>query len=192
MSESEPATDLRALVVDDEPEVADAYALRLRGYCTVETAYGGREALSLLDDDRFDVVLLDRHMPALSGDEVLAELDESGFAGRIIMVTAVDPEFDVLELPFDEYLCKPVDREDVRAAVDKQRQVLAYETLGSYFSAESRRAVLEAETSAERREDHEGYSEVSERARRLERRARRLLDDDSIVDRFDEIDREEL
>lgn len=192
MSESEPATDLRALVVDDEPEVADAYALRLRGYCTVETAYGGREALSLLDDDRFDVVLLDRHMPALSGDEVLAELDESGFAGRIIMVTAVDPEFDVLELPFDEYLCKPVDREDVRAAVDKQRQVLAYETLGSYFSAESRRAVLEAETSAERRDDHEGYSEVSERARRLERRARRLLDDDSIVDRFDEIDREEL
>jgi len=192
MPENDEPTDLRALVVDDEREVADAYALRLRGHCDVTTAYSGSEALSIVEDSTVDVVLLDRHMPNMSGDDVLAELDEREFPGRIIMITAIDPEFEVLEMPFDDYLCKPIDREDVLAAIDQQRQVLAYETLGEYFSAESKRAVLAAETSPEQRESHDGYNEIAERARRLERRARRLLGDDSVLDQFDQIEREEL
>ncbi|WP_327051910.1 response regulator transcription factor [Halomicrococcus gelatinilyticus] len=191
MANDAPDT-VTVLVVDDEKEVADAYALRLRGYCDVETAYGGREALSIVDESTVDVVLLDRHMPGLSGDDVLAELADRGFDGRVVMVTAVDPDFGVLELPFDDYLCKPVDREDVRATVDQQRRVLAYEVLGEYFSVESKRAVVESETSAVRRREHEAYSEIAERASRLEERARRLLDDASVLDRFDSIDRESL
>jgi DNA-binding response OmpR family regulator len=191
MSEGDPEYALRALVVDDEPEVADAYALRLRGFCAVETAYGGEEALSTVEGSPVDVVLLDRHMPGLSGDDVLATLEAEGFAGRVVMVTAVDPGFDVLDMPFDDYLCKPVDREDVRTVVDQQRRILAYETLGEYFSAESKRAVLEAETSPERREDNEQYAAVAERAARLETRVRRLLDDDEVLDRFDRVGREE-
>jgi DNA-binding response OmpR family regulator len=190
-----PDTDadaLHVLVVDDEQEVADAYALRLRGFCSVETAYGGPEALSTIEESPVDIVLLDRHMPDMSGDEVLAELDERGYYGRVVMVTAVDPAFDVLEMPFDDYLCKPVDREDVRAAVDHQRQILAYETLGEYFSAESKRAVVEAETSPEQRRQHEEYVAVAERAERLEQRARRLLDEEDVLDRFAEVGREEL
>ena len=183
--------DVRALVVDDEQEVADAYALRLRGYCEVETAYGGEEALSSIDDSSIDIVLLDRHMPGMSGDDVLAELDERGFYGRVVMVTAVDPGVEVLEMPFDDYLCKPVEREDVRAVVDQQRQILAYETLGEFFSAEAKRAVLEAEMSPEKRRENEGYAEIAERAEHLERRVRRLLTDDSILDQFDQIEREE-
>jgi DNA-binding response OmpR family regulator len=191
MSEGDSEYALRALVVDDEPEVADAYALRLQGFCAVETAYGGEEALSTVEESPVDVVLLDRHMPGLSGDDVLATLEEEGFDGRVVMVTAVDPGFDVLEMPFDDYLCKPVDREDVRTVVDQQRRILAYETLGEYFGAESKRAVLEAETTPERREDHEQYAAVAERAARLETRARRLLDDEEVLDRFDRVGREE-
>lgn len=183
--------DVRALVVDDEQEVADAYALRLRGYCEVETAYGGEEALSSIDDSSIDIVLLDRHMPGMSGDDVLAELDERGFYGRVVMVTAVDPGVEVLEMPFDDYLCKPVEREDVRAVVDQQRQILAYETLGEFFSAEAKRAVLEAEMGPEKHRENEGYAEIAERAEHLERRVRRLLTDDSILDQFDQIEREE-
>jgi len=192
MPDADQSEDLRALVVDDEREVADAYALRLRGFCEVDTAYGGEEALSIIDESSVDVVLLDRHMPEMSGDEVLAALDEGGYYGRVVMVTAVDPGFDVMEMPFDDYLCKPVDREDVRAVIDQQRRILAYETLGEYFSVESKRAVLESETAPERRESHEGYAELADRAERLEARARRLLDDDDIVDGFDRIGREEL
>jgi DNA-binding response OmpR family regulator len=177
------------LVVDDEKEVADAYALRLRGACAVETAYGGREALSVVEDRPVDIVLLDRHMPDISGDTVLTELDDRGFDGRVVMVTAIDPEFDVLDLPFDDYLCKPIDREDVREVVDQQRQILAYETLGEFFSVKSTKTVLEAETSPDQREGNEDFQSVARRADRLERRARRLLDDESVVDRFDGIDR---
>ena len=177
------------LVVDDEKEVADAYALRLRGACAVETAYGGREALSVVEDRPVDIVLLDRHMPDISGDTVLTELDDRGFDGRVVMVTAIDPEFDVLDLPFDDYLCKPIDREDVREVVDQQRQILAYETLGEFFSVKSTKTVLEAETSPDQREGNEDFQSVARRADRLERRARRLLDDESVVERFDGIDR---
>jgi len=182
---------LRVLVVDDEREVADAYALRLRGFCGVETAYSGREALATIDEDVIDVVLLDRHMPGMSGDEVLAELTDRGYDGRVVMVTAVDPDFDVLELPFDDYLCKPVEREDLRAAIDQQRRILAYEVLGAYFSAESKRAVVDAQTSEQRRDDHDGYADVVKRADRLRGRARRLLKDETVLDRFEQIGREE-
>ncbi|OTF01938.1 response regulator [Halorubrum sp. SD683] len=180
----------RVLVVDDEKEVADAYALRLRGECDVETAYGGREALSVVEERPVDILLLDRHMPDISGDEVLATLDDRGFEGRVVMVTAIDPEFDVLELPFDDYLCKPVDREDVRSVVDQQRQVLAYETLGAYFGAKSTRTVLEAQTTPEQRDEHEAFQAVRERADRLEERARRLLDDDTVLEEFASVDRD--
>ncbi|MFC7173879.1 response regulator [Haloplanus litoreus] len=192
MSGIDSTVGVRVLVVDDEREVADAYALRLRGYCEVETAYGGEEALSIVENSPVDIVLLDRHMPGISGDDVLAELDERGFYGRVVMVTAVDPGVEVLEMPFDDYLCKPVDREDVRAVIDQQQRILAYETLGKYFSVEAKRTVLEAELSSERRREHEGYAVLAEQAELLERRTRRLLTDDNILDQFDQIEREDI
>ncbi len=191
MGNTTTATLPNALVVDDEKEVADAYALRLRGLCDVETVYGGREALSIIEEEQIDIVLLDRHMPSMSGDEVLAELNDRGYYGRVIMVTAIDPGFDVLDMPFDDYLCKPVDREDVRAAVSQQCTILGYETLGEYFSVESTRRVIEAEIAADEREAHEEYQETKDRARRLEQRARRLLDEsDDLLDQFDAVARE--
>jgi DNA-binding response OmpR family regulator len=67
-------------------------------------------------------------MPGMSGDDVLSELVEQGYYGRVVIVTAVGPGIDVLEMPFDDYLCKPVDCEDVRAVIDQQQRILAYET----------------------------------------------------------------
>jgi len=180
-----------ALLVDDEKEVADAYALRLRGLCEVETVYGGESALEMIDEWDVDIMLLDRHMPGISGDEVLERLGEHSFSGRVIMVTAIDPGFDVLDMPFDDYLCKPVDREDIREAVRQQCTILGYETLGEYFSAESRRNVIEAELPEPERREHEAYQEATERAEQLEQRTRRLLDDpDSLFEAFQNIERE--
>jgi hypothetical protein len=48
----------KALLVDDEKEVADAYALRLRGLCDVETVYGGQSVLSFLDDRYLELLAL--------------------------------------------------------------------------------------------------------------------------------------
>ncbi|PSP27427.1 response regulator [Halobacteriales archaeon QH_2_65_14] len=181
----------KALIVDDEKEVADAYALRLQGLCAVQTAYDGETALTTVDDEEIDVVLLDRHMPGMSGDDVLSELESRGYEGKTIMVTAIDPGFDVLDMPFDDYLCKPVEREDVRAAVRQQCEILGYETLGEYFSVESKRRVIAAELPAEELETHEQYQSTEDRAERLERRARRLLEEaPELFETFEAVGRE--
>jgi CheY-like chemotaxis protein len=191
MSDADRAALPRTLIVDDQKEVADAYALRLDGFCDVETVYGGQEALSAVESRPVDVVLLDRHMPGMSGDEVLERFADRGFDGRVIMVTAVDPGFDVLDMPFDDYLCKPVEREDLRTAIDQQCTVLGYELLGAYFGAESKRAVLEAELPEAERADDPRYSDVEETTRRLGRRIRRLLEDpQELIAAFDGVDRE--
>ena len=180
-----------AVIVDDEKEVADAYALRLRGLCDVETVYDGPSALRAVQERTADLVLLDRHMPGMSGDEVLAELNERGHDGRVIMVTAIDPGFDVLDMPFDDYLCKPVDREDIREVIGHQCTILGYELLGEFFSVESKRQVIAAEIDANERANHEQYQQTSARAEQLERRARRLLDKTpELLEQFDAVDRE--
>jgi DNA-binding response OmpR family regulator len=188
---SEDGVRPKILIVDDEREVADAYALRLKGLGDVETVYGGEDALEVIDQEPVDILLLDRHMPGLSGDDVLEELSEQEFNGRVIMVTAIDPGFDVLDMPFDEYLCKPLDRENIRAAVNQQRLILGYETLGEYFSAESKRAVLRSELPVEKRESHPEYQTIKQRTDALKQRADRLLaDPDRLFEAFDDIDRE--
>lgn len=182
----------RVLLVDDEKEVADAYALRLNAVADVTVTYSGPEALSVVEESEPpDVVLLDRHMPDQSGDDILRELRESDIRTRIIMVTAIDPGIELLDLPFDDYLCKPVDREDIRAAVDQQCQVLAYELLGQYFGVESKRAVIAAELQSDRLEEHEKFSALDKRATALRDRICRLLPDaDELLDTFSGIERE--
>ena len=107
------------LVVDDEEEVADVYALRLRNEYDTRVAYGGEDALETIDVD-VDVVLLDRRMPDIPGDEVLEQIREKGYDCRIIMLTAVDPGLDIVEMPFDEYLVKPVEKDTLRNCVRRQ------------------------------------------------------------------------
>lgn len=179
------------LVVDDEEEVADAYALRLRDFGRVDTVYDGRTALERVDTEPIDIVLLDRHMPGMSGDDVLARLNERDFSGRVIMVTAIDPGFDVLDMPFDDYLCKPVDRDDICTAVEQQATILGYETLGDYFAVESKRRVIAAELSAEERADHEQFSALADEAETLRERADRLLTAPvELIESFEAISRE--
>jgi CheY-like chemotaxis protein len=192
MSDDRTESLPRVLMVDDEKEVADAYALRLDGVADVTITYSGEEALSTADPSSPpDVVLLDRHMPGMSGDEVLTEMRDMEMRTRVVMVTAIDPGLDILDLPFDEYLCKPVEREDVRAAVTQQCQVLAYELLGEYFQLESKRAVIEAELPPEQLDGHEEFAELEGRTDELRDRATRLLSEaDSLLDTFSGIGRE--
>jgi len=64
------SADYRVLIVDDEPDLADLYASWLPEQYAVVTAYDGRGALDALDGS-VNVVLLDRRMPGMSGDEVV-------------------------------------------------------------------------------------------------------------------------
>ena len=164
---SESSQDPRVLVVDDETEVADVYALRLRDEYDTETAYGGEAALDAVDED-VDVVLLDRRMPDRSGDEVLAEIRERGLDVRVIMITAVDPDFDIVDMPFDDYLCKPVEKDDLVAAIEQQLTAGRYdERLTAYLEVTSKIALLEAEKTPQELDDSEEVTALHEEAERL-------------------------
>ena len=170
------------LVVDDEREVADVYALRLRGEYETRTAYGGEEALAELEDP-VDVVLLDRRMPDISGDDVLAEIRDRGVDCRVIMLTAVDPGTDIIEMDFDDYLCKPVEKADLVSAIEQQLQVQRYDDrLSEYLEVSSKLALLEAELSAQELEDNEELQELSTRAEELKRKM------DETIEEFDDME----
>lgn len=114
-----PAIEDRSnvLVVDDDPLLADLLAewVREKWNCTVIN--GGAEALDVLDD-RFDVVLLDRQMPDVPGEEVLAAIRERDLQVQVMMVSGVEPGFDLVELAIDDYLRKPVQRPALQAKIE--------------------------------------------------------------------------
>jgi DNA-binding response OmpR family regulator len=137
-------SDPVVLVVEDEPDVAETYRLSLEDRYEVRVAHDGEAGLALLDDD-VDVVLLDRMMPGLSGDAVLERTREEGVGCRVAMVTAVEPDFDILEMGFDTYLSKPVDGETLRGTVENLLERAAYDRLlREYYALVETRATLEA------------------------------------------------
>jgi DNA-binding response OmpR family regulator len=130
------------LVVDDERGLADLYAIWLEGEYDVRTAYDGESALEALDDT-VAVVLLDRQMPDVSGDEVLETLHERGLDCSIAMVTAVEPELDIIDLGFDDYLRKPVEKETLRDTVDRLLRRASYDdAVQAYFATARKHALL--------------------------------------------------
>jgi len=194
MSEQSPLV----LVVEDEPDLADLYAAWLSDDYSVLTAYGGQEALDQIDeaDDDVDAILLDRRMPGLSGDEVLAAVRERGIDCRVAMVTAVEPDFDILKMGFDDYLVKPVTSDTLRETVDGLLRRGEYDTdVQELFSLTSKKAILETEKSATELADNEEYQDLTERIENLRSKADNSLEaateDDDFERLFSEFDAEE-
>jgi len=103
----------RILVVDDETEIRDLIKdVLVVGGHSIETAANGAAALALLRGKRYDVVILDRNMPGISGIEVLAQLRRlpSCKGVKVMMCTASGTMGDVddaLSAGADDYLVKP-------------------------------------------------------------------------------------
>ncbi len=123
---STSSIDSRVVIVEDEPELADLYAEILREEYTVETALDGETALTVIDETT-DLVLLDRRLPSFNGDEVLTRLRERGNECPVVMVTAVDPDVGVADLPFEAYLTKPVATEELLEVAEEQLTGTNYE-----------------------------------------------------------------
>ncbi len=156
------------LIVEDEPDVAETYNLWLADDYEVRMAGSGDEGLAELDDE-VDVVLLDRMMPGLSGDEVLERIRERGLDCRVAMVTAVEPDFDILEMGFDAYLCKPIRSQQLHETVENLLDRSAYDDLlQEYYSLVEKQATLEATKSSAELADNEEYLELRERVEELE------------------------
>jgi DNA-binding response OmpR family regulator len=102
---------VRILVVEDERQIADAVAEWLRREAfAVDVAYDGDAALERLGINEYDVVVLDRDLPVVHGDEICRAVAESGNPARVLMLTAASAVRDRvagLTLGADDYLAKP-------------------------------------------------------------------------------------
>lgn len=103
--------NMRVLVVEDEPILADAIGEWLRDEAhAVDIVYDGAAALERTDVNDYDVVVLDRDIPAVHGDDVCRALVEAGSSTRVLMLTAATEIADRVEglgLGADDYLTKP-------------------------------------------------------------------------------------
>ncbi len=110
----------RILVVDDEPAMVGMVTMLLgsEGY-EVATAYDGETALRRVRDDSPDLVVLDMHLPRLSGDEVCRRIRAAG-STPVIMLTGRKEEEEkarLLDLGADDYVTKPFGKKELLARV---------------------------------------------------------------------------
>jgi DNA-binding response OmpR family regulator len=102
---------VRVLVVEDERVLADTIATGLRREAmAVDVAYDGASALERTSVNDYDVVVLDRDLPRVHGDEVCRSLVAEGATARVLMLTAageLDDKVEGLSIGADDYLAKP-------------------------------------------------------------------------------------
>jgi DNA-binding response OmpR family regulator len=150
------------LVAEDERDLAALYSTWLEKSFRVRTSNDGLAALEALDDD-VRVILLDRRMPDLSGDEVLEAIRERELDCRVAMVTAVEPDTDVIDMGFDDYLVKPVSRDELTQTVSNLLVRDEYdEGVRRLFSLASKKALLESESEPATLEGSEKYQQLLE------------------------------
>ncbi|WP_436903008.1 response regulator [Halovenus halobia] len=154
--------DSVVLLVDDDPEIVESYQEQLNETYTTRTAFSGEEALDELDET-VNVVLLDRRMPGMTGDELLELIRDRGLNCWVVMVTAVEPDLDIVALEFDEYLIKPVSSSQLNDVVER---MLTREELDAQIQQiveiGSKLATLEAKLDYDQLQESNHYRELRE------------------------------
>lgn len=187
--ETETTDETTVLIVEDEQSVLETYELYVEteGY-DVRTAANGGEALVELGSE-VDVVLLDRRMPGMSGDEVLEHILDWELECRVVMVTAVDPDEGIIEMGFDDYLAKPVSKAEVVDTIEQLVLFDRYEQLLSeYHSLTKTYATLKS--NLEGRHHNDALDDLAERRDRIRSELEATVDsftDDVITEIFADI-----
>jgi DNA-binding response OmpR family regulator len=104
---------VRVLVIEDDEKMAKAIAVGLRrAQMAVDVALDGSGGLTRAIDNDYDVIVLDRDLPGLHGDQICARLVSTGCRSRVLMLTAAATSEDLVDglgLGADDYLPKPFD-----------------------------------------------------------------------------------
>lgn len=150
------------LIVEDEERLARMYATALDDEYVVNVANSGGEALDVFDSE-IDVVLLDRKMPGLSGREVLERLRDDGHSQPVAMLTAVAPDWDILEIGFDDYLNKPADVPELHRLVERLVALGSLDNqVRTYITRSVKQAAIEREKDPTTLADSEDFAKFVE------------------------------
>jgi DNA-binding NtrC family response regulator len=112
----------RILIVDDDETVRWSYLRSLQGIsCNIATAGNGEEALETMEQNPFDVVLLDMRMPGQDGLSVLRTIKQKWPESEVVIITGyptVDSAKEAVRLGAYDYVAKPVGPQDVINVAD--------------------------------------------------------------------------
>ncbi|MGB8356896.1 MAG: response regulator [Chthoniobacteraceae bacterium] len=116
----QPASPLRVLVVDDQPDICNV----MRSYLekdahTVETASDGCEALEKFQKERFDIVITDRAMPRMNGDQLAVAIKQIAPSEKIILLTAYSAPTETFSPDIDLLIDKPPSLQKIRQAINR-------------------------------------------------------------------------
>lgn len=109
--------ELSIVVAEDDPDLRTTFTLWCSQHDWQVDATGEGETALRKVDESVDVLVLDRRMPDLSGSDVLERLPQTDFDGKVIVVTAHEPDDQVREADVDIYLQKPIYEDDFVEAV---------------------------------------------------------------------------
>jgi len=134
----------RILVVDDEAALRDAVGriLAAEGYDVLQ-AGDGREALGVLETERFDFVLCDLRMPVMGGLELLREITSKGIPGTVIMMSAfgtVDTAVEAMKLGAYDYVSKPFMSDEILLTLRKASERERLRAENAFLRSEIERA----------------------------------------------------
>ena len=158
------------LIVEDETELAEIYSSFIDSACDVRVANTGEEALERIDH-HLDIAFLDRKLGDWTGDEIVNVIRERNIDCGIVMVTAVEPDVDIVDLPVDDYLVKPVFQEDLQDAVEETLfRLVGGADRREFLALISRKIALEAQLSAKDLEAQPEYAKLKRRISLAEER----------------------
>lgn len=120
----------KVMIVDDELDVTDLFEGMLSNHFKVIKAFSGEEALVKIEVEKPDLILLDILMPEMDGWKVLNAIRQKDELKEIpvVILTAVKPDFSILQKGIDSYLVKPVTRTELISIVGeifKSREEMA-------------------------------------------------------------------
>jgi signal transduction histidine kinase len=121
--EGMPVKSLSILLAEDDADIADLVCMMLiEKDILVDHVENGAQAIEALSAKHYDLVLMDIHMPIMSGYEALAELKEQGNPTPVVVMSASSVDADrsrAIDLGCRAYLVKPVDIDDIIGIVDQ-------------------------------------------------------------------------
>jgi DNA-binding response OmpR family regulator len=166
-SEKMDTDEATVLVVEDEREIVTLYEDWLQDTYTVHRATDGEQALTRIGAE-IDVVLLDRQLPKLSGKDVLSAIRDRGLSCQVVIVSGVEPDFDLIRMEFDGYLVKPVSEEEIRTAVRQTLTQSSYDKkLQEFYTLCQKRSIIEDQKTESELETNKEYAELDARLKKV-------------------------